>query len=214
MSLFTKKSCYIIVGASKGLGKSIAVNFAKKANNESVFLLLSRNTQLLEVVKSEINTSCPQLKVVTQQFDQGEMDETKFANVFETAFSQKNLSKDNFQQAVIVHNAGTLGDNSKFTRDMSNVDQLKTYFDINLTGTILLNTAFLKFFTQDKCPARYAVNITSITAIQPFKNFSLYCTGEILFIVSVSRTCRIPKRLLYTVRESAGFMGCIPVGRS
>lgn len=182
MGLFTKKSCYIIVGASKGLGKSIAVNFAKKANNESIFLLLSRNTQLLEVVKSEINTSCPQLKVVTQQFDQGELDETKFGNVFETAFSQNNLSKDNFQQAVIVHNAGTLGDNSKFTRDMSNVDQLKTYFDINLTGTILLNTAFLKFFTQEKCPARYVVNITSITAIQPFKNFSLYCTGEILFI--------------------------------
>ena len=32
--------------------------------------------------------------------------------------------------------------------------------------------------------------------------------------VSVSDTCRIPKRLLYTARESAGFMGCIPVGRS
>jgi hypothetical protein len=54
------------------------------------------------VVKSEINTSCPQLKVVTQQFDQGELDETKFANVFETAFSKNNLSKDNFQQAVTL----------------------------------------------------------------------------------------------------------------
>ena len=32
--------------------------------------------------------------------------------------------------------------------------------------------------------------------------------------VSVSGTCRIPKRLLYTVRESTGFMGCIPAGRS
>ena len=31
---------------------------------------------------------------------------------------------------------------------------------------------------------------------------------------SVSGTCRIPKRLLYTVRESTGFMGCIPAGRS
>ena len=35
-----------------------------------------------------------------------------------------------------------------------------------------------------------------------------------LVTVSVSGTCRIPKRLLYTVRESAGFMGCIPAGRS
>lgn len=206
MSLFTKKSCYIIVGASKGLGKSIAVNFAKKANNESVFLLLSRNTQLLKVVKSEINTSCPQLKVVTQQFDQGELDETKFANVFETAFSQGNLSKDNFQQAVIVHNAGTLGDNSKFTRDMSNVDQLKTYFDINLTGTILLNTAFLKFFTQDKCPARYVVNMTSLTAIQPFKNFSLYCTGEILFIVK-SSFVGLSVTVRYQVKSAPGYCG-------
>ena len=33
-------------------------------------------------------------------------------------------------------------------------------------------------------------------------------------LLSVSGTCRIPKRLLYTVRESVGFMGCIPVGRS
>ena len=32
--------------------------------------------------------------------------------------------------------------------------------------------------------------------------------------VSVSGTCRILNKLLYTVRESAGFMGCIPVGRS
>jgi short-subunit dehydrogenase len=206
MSLFTKKSCYIIVGASKGLGKSIAVNFAKKANNESVFLLLSRNTQLLEVVKSEINTSCPQLKVVTQQFDQGELDEMKFANVFETAFSQNNLSKDNFQQAVIVQNAATvgiLGDISKFTRDMSNVDQLKTYFDMNLTGTILLNTSFLKFFTQDKCPARYVVNMTSLAATRPIKSLSLYSTGEILFIVKPS----LWHCLRYQVKSAPGHCG-------
>ena len=75
---------------------------------------------------------------------------------------------------------------------------------------------------------RGAVATTWLTITLRFDNLTAYCNhswGTITLMVffvsywfqpffSVSGTCRIPKRLLYTVREGAGFMGCIPAGRS
>ena len=177
-NLFERKTCFVITGASRGLGKCIAVNFAKKANQESAFLLLSRNTNALKTVETEIKSCCPNLKIATCEFDQGNLDENKTGKIFESIFTDKNLSLDNYEQAVIVHNAGTLGDNSKFVKDLNSAEELNSYFAINLTGVVLLNAAFMKFFTEEKCTSRFVINISSLTAIQAFKNFALYCTGE------------------------------------
>lgn len=178
MGVFEKKSCYVIAGASRGLGRSMAINFAKKARRESVMILLSRDMKALKEVETEIKSSCQDVKVVVSGFDQGDLDEKKFNNIFENIFKENNLSIDNFEQAVIVHNAGTLGDNSKYVKDLVNVSELNTHFGVNVTGNILLNSACLKFFTQEKFAHRYVINISSLTAIKAFKSFSLYCTGE------------------------------------
>ncbi|CAC5406774.1 SPR [Mytilus coruscus] len=176
MGVFEKKSCFVITGASRGLGRSIAINFAKKARKESVMILLSRDTKALNEVETEIRSCCQDVSVVVCGFDQGDLDERKFQNIFENIFKENKLSIDSFEQAVIVHNAGTLGDNSKYVKDLVNVSELNTHFGVNLTGNILLNSACLNFFTQERFAHRYVINISSLTAIRAFKSFSLYCT--------------------------------------
>ncbi|XP_052091835.1 sepiapterin reductase-like [Mytilus californianus] len=176
MGVFEKKSCFVIAGASRGLGRSIAINFAKKARKESIMILLSRDTKALKEVETEIRSCCQDVNIVVSGFDQGDLDERKFHNIFENIFKENKLSIDSFEQAVIVHNAGTLGDNSKYVKDLVNVSELNTHFGVNLTGNILLNSACLNFFTQERFAHRYVINISSLTAIRAFKSFSLYCT--------------------------------------
>ena len=57
-SVFNKKTICLIIGASRGLGKTIAIEFSKKFKN-SMFILLSRTLKDLEETKSgmQLNTN-------------------------------------------------------------------------------------------------------------------------------------------------------------
>ncbi|KAL5007880.1 hypothetical protein ScPMuIL_016686 [Solemya velum] len=105
--IFKEKTFCVVVGASRGIGKSIAVNFASSLNKIHFFCCWPE----------KVNVA-------------------------------------GFTQAVIVHNAGTIGDPTKYVREMTDVDKVKHCYDMNVTGMILLNAAFLheKWLTK---AARY-----------------------------------------------------------
>lgn len=176
-NMFDKRSVFIVTGANRGLGKSFAINFACKAAKSSVIVLLARNIASLKEVEAEINSKCPDLNVICNQYDQADL--KKVESTLEKIFRDGNLDKESYEQAVIIHNAGTLGDNGKFARDFDNVEELKSYFNTNLTGVMLLTSAFMKLFPQDRFKQRHIINISSLNAIKAVKSFSLYCTGEI-----------------------------------
>ncbi|XP_069111569.1 sepiapterin reductase-like [Argopecten irradians] len=175
--MFSRKACVVITGASRGLGKSVAKIFASKFPSTSLFILLSRNVSNLDVVKSEILENNPNLTIAVKKFDQGNLDQTIYDTLFDSVFKEYNVTADDFEQSVIVHNAGTLGDNTKYASDLSDVQTVQANFDMNVSGMILLNSQFLKKFSNSS-KGRSVVHISSLVAIQPVPSFSLYCTGK------------------------------------
>ncbi|XP_062605733.1 sepiapterin reductase-like [Saccostrea cucullata] len=173
---FHCKTCVVVCGASRGLGECISLTFARKFPAGSALILLGRDVKALEDVKSKISAECPHQLFVIQKFDQGNIRQENFENLFEGIFQVHKISLSSFEQAVIVHSAGTLGDITKYAKEMTDAETVKRSFDVNVTGAILLNSTFLKAFND--ILKRVIINLSSLAAVQPFKSWSLYCSGK------------------------------------
>ncbi|XP_060083852.1 sepiapterin reductase-like [Ylistrum balloti] len=177
-SVFLKKSFVAITGASKGLGRCIALQFGAKFPPDSVFVLMARNLEALENVKSEMISQSPNAKIVVRQYDQGNTEDAGYFNdIFTELLSTNNISPTDFEQFMIVHNCASTGDVSKNSLELSDSKFVRKYYDINLIGMILLNTSFFRTFS-DSTKSRVVVNMTSSGTSTPVPSMHLYCAGK------------------------------------
>ncbi|KAL5007883.1 hypothetical protein ScPMuIL_016689 [Solemya velum] len=174
--IFGKKTCCAITGASRGLGKAIAIDFCTKFPPDCLFVLLSRDMNQLNSVKSEMETKSPRTTIVTKQFDQSNLDGRIYKSLFDDALRESRFGPGDFQQAMIIHNAGTGGDPSKYIRELSDPALVGGCFDTNISGMVLLNAAFLQTFPSSSVSSRVVVAMSSLSAIMPMRTWSLYCT--------------------------------------
>nr|XP_020650816.1 sepiapterin reductase [Pogona vitticeps] len=72
----------------------------------------------------------------------------------------------------------SLGDVSKPFVDFTSPAEVNTYLAFNVTSALCLTAAVLKAFPAQPGLCRTVVNISSLCALQPFKTWSLYCTGK------------------------------------
>ena len=106
-SLFLKRSLIFVTGSSRGFGKEIVQQFAKKFSESSCFVLISRSSEALK-------ESCDTLKesFLLHEFTSYACDLSKTADVSALC---ENISKDfsgklsQYKSALLVQNAGTLG---------------------------------------------------------------------------------------------------------
>ncbi|KAK3108593.1 hypothetical protein FSP39_011577 [Pinctada imbricata] len=126
--MFSKRTCCIVTGASQGLGACIAEHFINKLSEDSVVIRLSRNVQKMEAMQF----SNPSVKtILCAKYDQSNIDEKYFDSLLVDICRENNIKTTDFQQAVMVHNAGDLGDISKFTSEMSDAATVRHCFDVN-----------------------------------------------------------------------------------
>ncbi|CAL1281507.1 unnamed protein product [Larinioides sclopetarius] len=159
----------VVTGASRGLGATIAKEFAKKLVEGSYVLIIARDKAKLDNVKAEIEKTSV-VYVERLAMDLNLLDSPSYEHCF------SKYTHYNFRQAVIVNNAGTLGDISKTAVQNTNGPDIKNYFEVNLLSAIFITTAFLNAFKTVE--RKIVLNISSLAAIQPFKGWSLYCTGK------------------------------------
>ncbi|KAG8178262.1 hypothetical protein JTE90_018809 [Oedothorax gibbosus] len=159
----------LVTGASRGLGATIAIEFSKKLCDGSHILLMARDKVKLDAVKSEIEKNSKAFPQILAM-DLVLLDSPSYEH------SLTKWSQLNFQQAVIINNAGTLGDISQIALNCTSSVEVKKYFDVNLFSAMFLTTAFLNQFKE--AAKKIVINISSLAAIQPFKGWSLYCTGK------------------------------------
>jgi len=196
-TIFVRKSFVAITGASRGFGKAIAVKFAQKLPSSSVFVLLARNVSDMEGVRNEMQALVKDLKVYVKAFDQGNMDQGVFNDIIQNIITEYKINIQDFQQAVIVHNAVSMGDVTKLATQMTQVSTVKSTFEINVSGMILLNAAFFQVFS-DSSKSRLVVNVTSDNTTNADPSLSLYCSGTVLlrlikslFSTNVTQSCHL-----------------------
>lgn len=76
-----------------------------------------------------------------------------------------------------MHNAGSVGDVTKSTVDMTDFDTWRKYYDLNVFSPAVLNGVFMKIFKEAQIK-KHVINITSLCGIQPMKSTGYYCTGK------------------------------------
>lgn len=176
-------SVCIVTGASRGLGRAFTLALAKILHKDSIFVLMARSVNLLQEVKNELikDVSKSPSHVIIVEFDQKKVVGKEFVENLFTQILQPQLSSAmgtaDYDTCLILHNAGTLGDPKKKAVELTDVEEIKNYFNINLNGLIVFNAMCLReLFANTK--NRFLVNISSLAGIQAFKCLSSYCTGK------------------------------------
>jgi len=178
MEYWNQKTFCLITGASKGIGKEIAIQFAKNVGPGSVFLTLARSASGLGETKSEMLVSgAKDLQVVTATIDLGKPDAAEYLSMINSALITTGNKAEDFESCILVHNAGSLGNITLRVIEVDNLEEIRNYFEFNLFSLILLTSQFFKVF-NDSNKQRSIIQISSLGAVQPFKTWGYYCAGK------------------------------------
>ncbi|XP_031616574.1 sepiapterin reductase-like [Contarinia nasturtii] len=172
----TQKTFFVMTGASRGIGRTMAIECAAKMATGSVIVLIARTAAGLEETKAQIlakNPSNVTVFLITLDLTRPSAEQIS-SQIFDATLNERNL--DEFKLAMIVHNVGSIGDVKRYAKDFCDMDEWHDYYAINVFSVIAMNTEFLKRFnTQTR---RLVVNISSKLALQPCKSLTMYCSGK------------------------------------
>ncbi len=173
------KTFCVITGASRGIGRALALAVARRVEAESQLVLLARDAQKLTEVREEIGEWAPRIRVRVAPIDLTRPDGAELEKLFE--------SDESFEHCLLVQNAASLGDVSKRAKDLNSLDEIRDYFDLNFASFVLVNNAFLASTARMTSAKRTVVNVSSGAAYKSTKCFHLYGAGRetVLF----SATC-------------------------
>jgi decaprenylphospho-beta-D-erythro-pentofuranosid-2-ulose 2-reductase len=160
---FNMKEVALIIGASRGLGKSLAYVLAENGIN---MLLASRNLRELEVLADELSG---RFKIITKpmQLDVGKTGKTESLKFIEDCFSHFPEINQIYITAAIVDDADV---------GPAGASVLKEMIDVNFTGIACLVAAFSERLSGKN------VNVTvmsSIAAIRPRGRNIAYSSSKI-----------------------------------
>ncbi|CAH1790025.1 unnamed protein product [Owenia fusiformis] len=176
--IFNRRTFCLITGASRGLGHHIGKGFAEKFVDHSMIVLVSRDEEGLAQTKQKIKQSNTKIDVLICPQDLSSDNEQDYDNLFQKIITSNVFLSTKFEQAMIVHNAGSMGDVSKRVIDFKDPKHIQRYFNINVGSMLVLNSKFLDLFAADKVKHRVCIQLSSLCAIQAFKSWSLYCSGK------------------------------------
>lgn len=170
-----KKTFFLISGASRGIGKTFAIECAKKFKPGSVLVLIARSLAGLETTKSEIESKTQGLTVLIYSVDLSVYTTINYEQLIAKSLKESSCEPGDFELALIIHNAGTIGDVSTKAKDLNDVSKWDSYLRTNVSSVIALNCVFMKRFESQK---KLIVNVTSKAAVVPFASFTEYCAGK------------------------------------
>lgn len=158
----------LVTGASKGIGARMAVEASKELAVGSVVVLVARSLSGLESTKAEILKANSGVNVFAQSMDLVKPSVEDLRQLFDKTFD----AGVKFELVMAIHNVGTLGDTSKWVRDIDSYEELQHFYTMNVFAPTILNNVLLKVVPHTI--QRFIVNITSKAALHPFKSFGFY----------------------------------------
>jgi sepiapterin reductase len=164
----------LITGASRGIGRQIAITFASLLEEGSRMLLLARNKDALEKIAKNLPSK---VKVCTISADLSKATKSDFEGFISE--SLQGTTCNAFDRLVVVHNVGTTGTVSQVLNEMTDVNTWREYYDLNLFLPALLNAVVMNIFNSKNSEIKKTViNVTSLFGIQPIQGCGYYCSGK------------------------------------
>ncbi|KAK0415699.1 hypothetical protein QR680_012068 [Steinernema hermaphroditum] len=176
MALVGKKTFCVVTGASRGIGREIAVQLAENSAPESSFLLLATNTQKLEETASVVKAKNEKANVEILAVDFSKQTE-KLSGV-EEAFKKLWNASPSVDLFVVVHCAGTVGNMALHSYELDDTADWQAHLLTNVSAMIQLNCVLHKLLKGKGKEKPIFVNITSLLAIQAFPSFTQYSTSK------------------------------------
>jgi short-subunit dehydrogenase len=177
----------LITGASKGIGKAIAIEAASRSMN---LLLVARSKDLLEKLAAELSVNNVQVKtLVVDLFAEDSADK-----IFE--YAKANGMNIN----MLANNAGMGFYGDFFDTPLSKHLEI---MHLNMDACVRLAHTFLK--NSDSTQRRYILNTVSTGAYQPVPTMAIYSATK-SFMLSFSRALReeLKKRNVYVTALCPG----------
>ncbi|KAI6178482.1 Oxidoreductase [Aphelenchoides besseyi] len=176
MSVLNCKTVAIITGASRGIGREIAVQVAKKFAEGSKLILVARSSDGLEKTRDLVlKESKVTVELVTADLSQ--LNTSYLDKIKELLINQT----DSTSLFLVAHNAGTLGAIHKRANELNSADDWHSYLQTNLISTILLNNMIfntIKGRLSNESTKLLVVDITSLAATTAFPSFTQYSVGK------------------------------------
>lgn len=177
----------LITGASKGIGRSIAISLAKRKYN---LLLVARSLKELEELKQSLS-----LDTIKVEFFVADL------SLPGAALKVLNWCNDNsYQVSILVNNAG-FGVWGIF-ENLSIEEQLNS-LQLNINAVTELTFRLLPILK--KCSKAYILNIASTAAYQALPTLAVYAAAK-AYVLSFSRAIRIE------LKSSSVSVTCISPG--
>ena len=184
--LMPHRTVIVITGASRGLGRAIAVAFASCLSpfgeHIRVILVARSKADLIHTERdmhNAANGSAVHLEIFCCCADLADLSalESDIDNIFHLASQSAKDSDDvPFDRAILINNAGSLGYLGK-VRDMASLVDLQHAINLNVTSSIWISSQFVSKFSRRGANC-LIVNISSLCAIEPFSTMSVYCSGK------------------------------------
>uniref|UniRef100_A0A3Q2QES5 SET and MYND domain containing 1a n=1 Tax=Fundulus heteroclitus TaxID=8078 RepID=A0A3Q2QES5_FUNHE len=166
----------IITGASRGFGRALAQNVSRLVQPGSALVLVARSGPDLRTLQAELTESeagRAGLKVEVVVADVGKAESLE--NIMRTC---REAFCEDMDHVMLINNAASLGDVSKYVKDLSDMAQVDSYLSLNVSSALCLTARVLQAFPQHAGLRRSVVNVSSLCALQPFRSWGLYCTGK------------------------------------
>lgn len=166
----------VITGASRGFGRTLAKEISRLVRPGSVLVLAARSGDDLRALQAELSASEAggagvQARIVVA--DLGLME-----GVESVVRACKETSMEGIDHILLINNAASLGDVSRFSTSFTNMAEVDSYLSFNVSSALCLTAGVLQAFPQRPGQRRTVVNVSSLSAIEPFRSWVLYCTGK------------------------------------
>lgn len=162
----------LITGASSGIGKSTALEFARTAPKNLKIIITARRLEALEQLKSDIEKEVGAgVKVLPVKLD--------IANPKEVREFVGKLPEEFKDINVLVNNAGLVKGVAKAPEIAE--EDMNTMFATNVTGLINMTQAVLPVFLarSGELPGTGdIINVGSIAGREPYPGGSIYCATK------------------------------------
>ena len=176
MNDITLKRLIIVTGASRGVGREIAIECNKIYEKETLFVLIARNMNKLEDVKSLLREQkSNETNVYTTfkfDFSNQNYQTVDYLKEFTSFLNGYDLSK--ISELFVFYNHGTL----ILSSVENSIQHLNEFFETNVLSVWKLLGCIRQLFQIEKTPKQYHINISSKSAYNLHPHLSAFSSSK------------------------------------